>query len=332
MVDKTLPEWDPLHAPLQFRSEKFRGVLARAARLAPTHRPIVIVGETGTGKKRLAEYIHSLSGRQDQPFEVWSVPGTPEDTIHSYLFGHVKGSFSGATDDRLGLIRAAGAGTVLVDDLQLAGFFVQSVLYRFMDDRSFKPLGSDVLYVSSARILVASNVELSRLVRMGKLMEDLAARFGSLLIEIPPFRERPEDILCLVQYYVEQFAPLLELPVPDIDPAALKLLQGQPWPGNARDIGAVVQNALDLSRGSRIEVAHVLEALRLLRGTSSSDDQLQAIRTLPRGERLAPQNVRTAFSLAGGSTTKTAEVLGVSKSTTRRLLKKSTPPPQSLSE
>ena len=258
---KFTDDWPPLEGPrplrhgvqchnfekLVYASEAMAKLCNLARQAAPTDLPILIQGETGTGKELFARAIHFKSRRHQSPLLFQNCGGMPDELLHSELFGHKRGAFTGAISDRLGLFRAADGGTVFLDEISDVSPAFQVSLLRFLQDGEIKPLGSDTTQTADVRILVASNVPLERLVREGKFRQDLYFRLKGFEINIPPLRERPDDIPVLVEFFTRKYCELMGRRVLGVANDVLQHLLAYPFPGNVRELENEIRRMVALT-------------------------------------------------------------------------------------
>jgi two-component system response regulator PilR (NtrC family) len=232
------------------------------ARVAPARTTILILGESGTGKEVAARTIHALGGRPDQPFVAINCGAIPEGLIESELFGHEKGSFTGAAGTKAGLFEVAGSGTLFLDEVGELPLPVQVKLLRALQERKIRRVGGNVDISMSARIVAATNRDIGQEVEAGRFREDLYYRLNVIQIRIPPLRERREDIPLFCQHFLERFATELGKPMPRLSPEAERLLIAYDYPGNIRELANVLERAVTLCDGDAIEVGVLPSSLR----------------------------------------------------------------------
>lgn len=234
------------------RSRAIRGVLRDVSRFAPLPYPVLIVGETGVGKELAARELHRLSGRGG-PFVPVNAACLPSDLIESELFGHRRGSFTGADRDREGLFEAAHGGTLLLDELETLSSAAQERLLRTIENGEIRRVGETLPRRCNVRIVAATNVEPAELVAAGRLRPDLFFRLAVLTLRIPPLRERPEDIPPLADHILGKVAAETGSPRRRISAAALRSMAVRPWPGNVRELENALRGAAVMCAGDTIE-------------------------------------------------------------------------------
>ncbi len=232
------------------RNAEVRKLAARARQVAQTDTPVLILGETGTGKERLARAIHEWSGRAEHPFITLNCAAIPAGLLESELFGHVKGAFTGATANRPGRFQMANGGTLLLDEVGELPMELQAKLLRVLQEGAFEPVGSDRMVKVDVRILAATHVDLERAIRERKFREDLYYRLNVFPLRLPALRERPEDLPALCEVLLAQQARRTGRTGVRVTKEAMLLLQRYAWPGNIRELANVLERATILSGGS----------------------------------------------------------------------------------
>ena len=231
------------------------------ARVAPTDATVLITGESGTGKELAARAIHALSAREGGPFVAVNCGAIPAELLESELFGHVKGSFTGALRDKAGLFAAARGGTLFLDEVGEASPAVQVKLLRVLQERTFARVGSTIEEETDARVLAATNRDLRSLVAEGTFRQDLFYRLHVVPLAMPPLRERQSDIPWLASVFLERAASRHNRPAPRLARDAVELMLSHRWPGNVRELANVTEAALLLSRGDTISAADLRPVL-----------------------------------------------------------------------
>lgn len=246
------------------KSERMIRLLDQVAQVASSRATILITGETGTGKELIAKAIHSHSARADQAFIPVNSGSLPTEMLESLLFGHIKGSFTGAVANRKGYFESANRGTIFFDEVGTVGPEIQVKLLRVLQDREFMPLGSNDTVRVDVRIIAATNSDLRKLVEDGKFREDLYYRLNVINLSLPPLRDRKDDIPLLVDFFFTRFCRENEKYLTSdgrsslsFEPEALQILLEHNWPGNVRELENVVERAVVLATSSSVP-AHVL--------------------------------------------------------------------------
>src|SRR6202171_36376 len=234
------------------RSRAMEDVIRRAELVAETKSTVLITGETGTGKELIARAIHARSAQRDMPLIKVNCAAIPETLLESELFGHVRGAFTGATTNKKGKFALADGGTIFLDEIGTMSPTLQNKLLRVLQEREFEPLGSERSEKVDLRVIAATNRDLRQMVAGGKFQEDLFYRLNVIPIEIPPLRERREDIPALVEHFVHKHAQRTGRRMDKIDEGVLAGLQQYDWPGNVRELENTIERAVVLSPGPTI--------------------------------------------------------------------------------
>ena len=230
-------------------------------RVAPTDARVLITGESGTGKELVATAIHFGSGRRERPFVRVNCAAIPRDLVESEMFGHEKGSFTGATERRIGRFELAHTGTLLLDEVGDLGPEAQAKLLRAIESREIERVGGAKPIRVDVRIISATNKDLTRAVADGSFREDLLFRLNVIPIDVPPLRERPDDIPALVRHFSERLRRKAARPVPLWSADALQALQRFRWPGNVRELANIVERLAILHAGQEVTAAHIRDVL-----------------------------------------------------------------------
>ncbi|MCX7012281.1 MAG: sigma-54 dependent transcriptional regulator [Candidatus Sumerlaeota bacterium] len=301
-------------------SEAMQEVFAAIDKAASTLATVLIAGESGTGKELVARAIHYGSARSSAPFVPVNCGGIPEGLLESELFGHVKGAFTGAVDSRAGFFHAADNGTIFLDEVSEMSLSMQVKLLRTLQDKEICMVGSSRTRRVDVRILAATNKDLPAQVAKGVFREDLFYRLNVIAIDIPPLRERGEDILLLARHFATRFAKELGKPPACFSDEALEILRAYEWPGNVRELENVIQRLVVMGdRDAPIEACDLPSLMRFsaLRKTGFT-------RTLAEVER---EYVRNVLASVGGNKTRASEILGIDRKTLRLKLTELGPPP-----
>ncbi len=235
-------------------SDAWRGVLDEATLAAPTDTTVLILGESGTGKEEIANYLHRRSARADGPFVGVNCAAVPVELFESEFFGHRRGSFTGAVEDRVGRLKVADHGSLFLDEINSLPMLAQAKVLRALQDGVFERLGDSKPTSVDVRVVCASNTDLEQEVEAGRFRRDLYYRIAVMTIRIPPLRERPEDIPVLADSFLREFAGKLGRPVEGFAPDVLQALRAYPWPGNVRELRNVVERGVLLETGTVLRV------------------------------------------------------------------------------
>ncbi|MFZ0318183.1 MAG: sigma-54 dependent transcriptional regulator [Candidatus Sulfotelmatobacter sp.] len=236
------------------KSEPMLKIFDLVAQVANSRSTVLLQGESGTGKEIIAKALHLNSPRHDRPFVPVNTGSMPTDLLESTLFGHVKGAFTSAIASKKGLFEIADRGTLFLDEIATMSLETQAKILRVLQDRRFMHLGGVQEIQVDVRIIAATNIDLRTLVREGRFREDLFYRLNVITIELPPLRQRREDIPLLVQFFLKKYAEENDRPVRRITPEALRPLMSYSWPGNVRELENVIERAVVLSSGSDITI------------------------------------------------------------------------------
>ena len=258
------PRSGPRVARDETRSRSMRDVLETAVRVARSAVPVLILGETGTGKEVLARTVHDASARRDGPFISVNCAAIPASLAESILFGHERGAFTGATQRTQGVFEAALGGTVFLDEVGELSAPVQAALLRVLESKMFTRVGSTKEVASDVRIVAATHRDLEAMVQAGAFRQDLLYRLNAVTLEIPPLRERKEDIPDMVSELLAQAAGDVS-PAPALDPDVIQILEAYAWPGNIRELRNVLERAVAVADAPLITLDHLPERLRTLR-------------------------------------------------------------------
>jgi DNA-binding NtrC family response regulator len=236
------------------RNPKVLSLLELVEKVAQVDVPVLIAGESGTGKELIARRIHQSSSRRDKPFVAINCGAIPENLQESELFGYRRGAFTGATDDRKGLLEEADLGTVFLDEIAEMSPQMQVKLLRALQDGEVRPLGGNEVSYLKCRVIASSNKDLTKLVATSKFREDLLFRLNVIQIEIPPLRERVDDIPHLIDHFVSVFNRVFGKSVTGVTPEALRYLERRTWVGNVRELKNFIERAVLLCTASFIDV------------------------------------------------------------------------------
>lgn len=290
-------------------------------RVAPAVSSVLIEGESGSGKEVVARALHQLSPRSGASFVAINCTAIPKDLLESELFGHVKGSFTGAVTDKKGLFEEAHGGTLFLDEIGDMDLALQAKLLRVLQERMIKPVGSNQMKAIDVRIIAATHKDLKRAITNGTFREDLYFRLAVIPIFVPPLRHRLEDIPLLANYFLQKYVALnaRENQIQGFSQAALERLSQLNWPGNVRELENCVERCVVMARGPFIEVTD----LPSLETTSFENFFGQATSDLPTMEELENRYMQLVLARTGGKKEKAAQILGVNRRTLYRREKNS---------
>jgi transcriptional regulator with GAF, ATPase, and Fis domain len=235
-------------------SPALQAVLASVAKVAPTDSTVLITGETGTGKELIARAIHKRSRRSSGAFVSVNCAAIPRDLIASELFGHEKGAFTGATQRRLGRFESAEGGTIFLDEVGELPAEMQIALLRVLQEHEFQRLGGNESLQTDVRVVAATNRDFQAAIAEGTFREDLFYRLNVFPIEVPPLRERKEDIPLLVEYFVDRYASKAGKKITAINKKSMELLQSYTWPGNIRELQNVIERSVIISDSENLSI------------------------------------------------------------------------------
>ncbi len=324
------PAPKPLYEPGQLvcLNDRMKKVADIARRIAPTDATVLIQGESGTGKELIASMIHALSRRQGHAFVTVNCGAIPEPLLESQLYGHEKGSFTGAVKQQKGLFEAAEHGTIFLDEIGEMGLEMQVKLLRFLQNREFRRVGGHEVIKVNVRVLAASNRDLRDEVARGRFRTDLFYRLNVITLVVPPLRERPEEIPVLIEHFLRKVASQQNLSDRTFAPDAVEHMRRLPWPGNVRELENAVERLLLLSTGDEVTREDLEEFLELPVGVAANPPDLSAIDaaepagaleesetawpTLAEVERAHIARVLSAF---GWNKMRTARTLGINVKT-----------------
>lgn len=294
------------------KSGKLQKIFTTLRKVADYKSTVLIIGESGTGKELLARGLHELSSRAKQPFVAINCGAIPETLLESELFGHVKGAFTDAGRDKKGLVEEANRGTLFLDEIGELPLSLQVKLLRFLQEEEIRPVGGTRGVKVDVRIVAATARDLGAMVKEGSFREDLYYRLNVVQLDVPPLRERREDIPVLVEHFIGRYGERLQRPHMTISKAALRVLMEHEWPGNIRELENTIERAMVLSDTDRIEPESLPS--RISHGGSRDDlawlgDELSIKKATRRIER---ELIRRSLEKTGGNRTRAAELLEIS--------------------
>jgi DNA-binding NtrC family response regulator len=289
-------------------SSQMMKILATVKKVAPTDANVLILGENGTGKELIAREIHRQSKRAGDVFISVDLGSISESLFESELFGHVKGAFTGAVADRKGRFETATGGTLFLDEIGNLPISMQSKLLTVLQNRYIIPVGSNKPIPIDARLITATNKNLSELIKEGLFREDLMFRINTIQIEIPPLRNRPEDILLLTEHFLKMYGKKYEKPYLKISAAAVEKLRQYEWPGNVRELQHMIENSVIMADDTVIKPENLHFTSRISPGKPATDNALN----LSNIEKLT---IKEALFKHKGNINQTAMELGITRKT-----------------
>ena len=300
---------------LVYESESMTRIMDMIARVAPTDSTVLITGESGTGKGLVARKIHQLSPRARRPFITVDCGTLVETLFESELFGHVKGSFTGADANKVGKFELAQNGTLFFDEISNISLEVQAKLLRAVEERKISKVGSHRVITVDVRIIAATNKDLTKAIKDGTFREDLFYRLNVVLLQMPPLRERKSDIPLLVQHFLENYNARLRKDMRGISPDAMELLVRHDWPGNVRELENTVERLVVLSSGPYLEPADLVFAGTILTPAAEASAGV-SLKDLER------DHIIQTLQRCDGHKSETARALGIDRKTLREKLKR----------
>ena len=307
------------------RSEKMLAIFKLIEQIARTESTVLVTGESGTGKEWVARAIHFYSLRRDRPFVALNCGAVPETLLESELFGHMKGSFTGASANKKGLVEAAEKGTLFLDEIGTMNPMMQVKLLRVLQERKFRRLGGVEELEAAIRVIAASNQDLPKAVADGKFREDLFYRINVIPIHLPPLRERGEDIPLLAEYFLVKYRDQMGKDVHALSQESMDLLEAYDWPGNIRELENVIERAVALEKSQTILPESLPEHIvkRVSKGPAAAGLLPETGFNLEEHvEGLEKEYITQALARAGGVQVKAAELLGMSFRSFRYYVKK----------
>jgi transcriptional regulator with PAS, ATPase and Fis domain len=292
-----------------------RRLVDLARRIASVDSTVLITGETGTGKERLARFVHEESGRCKRPFIAVNCGAITETLLESELFGHVRGAFTGATNDRIGLFEAATGGTLLLDEVGEISPGMQVKLLRALQEREVRRVGENISRPFDVRVIAATNSELTKEIKAARFRKDLYYRLNIIELHVPSLRDRREDILPLARILLAEAAERLKRKVLGLSPRAADQLVRYDWPGNVRELENAMERAVAVTRSSRTELEDLPEEVRQAIPVASITESVKPLADIEKDYILA------VLGHNEGNQTRTAAQLGIGTATLYRKLK-----------
>jgi len=295
-------------------SEGMQKVFNTINKAKPTRATVLIQGESGTGKELVARALHYGGQASAAPFVPVNCGGIPDALLESELFGYVKGAFTGATETRAGFFQTADGGTIFLDEISNTSLAMQAKLLRVLQEKEFYMVGSKKTLKVNVRVVAATNVDLMQLVKKGLFREDLYYRLNIISIDLPPLRERGDDLLQLMDFFLSKYVHELGKPPMKFTPKALRAMQAYAWPGNVRELQNLIHRVVILAEDNTIDIPDLPESFRFSGVRTKGLD-----RPLAEVER---EYIQDALAAHKNNISKTAIVLGIDRKTLRDKLKK----------
>ena len=303
------------------RSPLMLQVFARIRRVAPHYRTALVTGASGTGKELVAAALHRLSPVSNNRFAVCNCSAIVEALFESELFGHVRGAFTGAAQDKVGLFEYAQGGTVFLDEIGEIPLEMQSKLLRVLENREIQRVGSPAVKKIDVRVIAATNRNLQEFIAEKKFREDLFYRLSMVEIELPRLADRKEDLSLLQRFFIQQFAEQYAKTIKGITPRAQIVLSRFPWPGNIRELRSVLGSACMMAEGELIDVRDLPERIRA-RVPEAADEEPAGLLPLAEVER---RHVLRVLEQVGGNKVQAAKILGINRATVYRIVNEQDP-------
>ncbi len=298
-------------------SSKMKEVFELVEKAAPTDFPVLICGESGTGKELVAQALHKMSLRANQPYMQVNCAALNEYLIESELFGHVKGAFTGALQHRKGRFEAADKGSIFLDEIGDLPLSTQVKLLRVLENKTFERVGDNRTISVDVRFIIATNKNLPELVEEERFRQDLYYRINVVRINLPPLRERMEDVPHLVHFFTQRLSQRSRDRFPGVSPETMRIFMHYPWPGNVRELKSTLESGYVLSDGNIIEPQHLPEQLRWW-----GDRSEKAATSGLEGEERKKVELIEALKKSGGNKSKAARILGINRVTVLNRMRK----------
>jgi DNA-binding NtrC family response regulator len=298
-------------------SQKMRNIFEMLRTVAPTDAPVLIQGETGTGKELLAKAIHSLSRRQDRNMVCINSAALTETLLEAELFGYVKGAFTGAVANKKGRFELADGGTLFLDEIGQMSLKLQSKLLRFLQEGTFEPVGSMHTRKVDVRVISASNRDLEEEMKAGRFLSDLFYRIEVISITLPPLREKIDDIPLLANHFIKRYSRQYDKHIDGISPQAVEALMSYYWPGNVRELENCLARAVILCKADRIDMEDLSGKIRLMSNDETRRVDEGFIRELPeqglKVRDVEQELIQKTLAKCQGNKSLAAELLGISR-------------------
>jgi DNA-binding NtrC family response regulator len=307
LISERAEEFD--HYGIVGRSRGMQDVIRKAELVSETKSTVLISGETGTGKELVARAIHARSAQRDMPLIKVSCAAIPDTLLESEMFGHVRGAFTGATSNKKGRFALADGGTIFLDEIGTMPLPLQAKLLRVLQEREFEPLGSERTLRVDVRVIAATNRDLRQMVTDGRFQEDLFYRLHVIPIDIPPLRERREDIAVLAEHFIRKHQQRTGKRIDRIEDGVMAALKAYDWPGNVRELENTIERAVVLSTDRAITP----RSIAVPGAPATQAPGLPSLKLRQNLEWVERETIRRAIDLAGGIKKDAAELMGISQ-------------------
>ncbi|MGA1824350.1 MAG: sigma-54-dependent transcriptional regulator [bacterium] len=319
----------PSDIPIIGHSKELQKIFLLMAKVMDTDAVVLVYGDTGTGKELIARRLHYSSKRRDKPFVEVNCAAIPSTLLESELFGHEKGSFTDATDRKIGKFEHASEGTIFLDEIGDMNFDLQAKILRVLQNKTFTRVGGDELIRTNTRIIAATNKDLEDEVKKGNFRGDLFFRLKVVPIRLPLLKERKDDIGDLIRHFLVKYSQLFKKNTFEISPKAEQIIMNYDWPGNIRELENTIQHAVIMAQGRCLQAEHLPEEIfnhyhKISKEVSESkiDNYSNSI-TFPLGlpfKKVQEEYIRATCEMLGNNQTKAAEKLGMHRNTVNRIL------------
>jgi DNA-binding NtrC family response regulator len=300
------------------QSKQMKDIFAKIQRAAPVDSTVLILGESGTGKELVAQALHHNSGRKKGPFVAVNCAAVPATLVESELFGHVRGAFTGATDRRVGRFEQADGGTLFIDEIGDFELGLQAKLLRVLETLTLTPVGGQEDRKVNVRVLAATSRDIRQMLEKGTFREDLYYRLNVVTINLPPLRQRPDDIPVLVEHFLKEISQNKHTAPRRISPEVMRRFEAYRWPGNVRELRNTLERMMVLADGDLLTENDLPEEMMTVAGTTAAPKEMAANLTMDELEKLA---ITKALEQCGGNRTHAAERLRISVRTLQRKLR-----------
>lgn len=297
------------------KSIKIKHVYDIIENIAPSDSTVLITGESGTGKEIVAETIHKKSKRKNMPYVIVNCAAIPDNLLESEMFGHERGSFTGAVERHVGKFELANGGTIFLDEIGEMRLPMQAKLLRAVQEGMIERIGSEKNIPVDVRIIAATNIDIRKAIKEKAFREDLFYRLNVIPINMPPLRERIEDLPIFVNYFIEQYNKELNKSIKYMSGEALKILKNYPWPGNVRELENLIERIIAISKDSYIDIQHIPSELVEYQQKDKEEFRLEEDSLIKAVKTYEKKLLMEALKASGGNQTNAAKKLGIHRTT-----------------